>query len=336
VIADEKVEEAIPSIGYIHRGLETLVEKNEWPEMVYIIERICGICSFGHGRGFCQSIEGNMEIEIPPRAKYLRVIWHEICRLHSHLLWLGCTADALGFESLFMHSWRLRETILDILEETTGGRVIFSVCKVGGVRKDISSGGLDRIVLNLRNMEAEMREIAGVFLEDMSVKHRLVGVGTLTKEDAKALGAVGPMARASGVNNDARMDKQIVYGEIGFEPCLEEAGDSYARCKVRLREIFQSMELIEKAVENIPGGDIAVDVKGKNPESEFFARIEQPRGDAYYYTKGSGQKFLDRVRVRTPTNANIPSLVKVLQGCDFADVPVLILTIDPCISCAER
>ena len=211
VLVDEKVVEAIPSIGYIHRGLETLVEKNEWPEMVYVIERVCGICSFGHGWGYCASIEGNMGIEIPLRAEYLRTIWHEISRIHSHLLWLGLMADAFGFESLFMHSWRLRETVLDILEETTGGRVIFSVCKVGGVRNDISAEGLEKIVCTLNGMNKELEELTDVFLEDLSVKHRLAGVGTLTKQEAIDLGAVGPMARASGVDNDVRKDGRGVY-----------------------------------------------------------------------------------------------------------------------------
>ena len=336
VLEDEKVVEAIPSIGFIHRGLEKLVEKNEWPEMVYIIERVCGICSFGHGWGYCLGIEGNLDIEIPPRAQYLRTIWHELSRIHSHLLWLGCTADAFGFESLFMHSWRLREVILDIFEETTGGRVIFSVCKVGGLRKDVSDEKLAEIVKTLRGIESELRELTDVFLEDVSVKSRLVGVGTITKEEAKELGAVGPVARASGLRTDVRLDGHGAYAELGFEPCVEEAGDSYARCKVRVRELFQCIELIDKAVSLIPDGDIAVEVKGQHPAGEFIGRLEQPRGEAYYYTKGSGQKFLERIRVRTPTNANIPALVKMLQGCDLADVPVLVLTIDPCISCTER
>ena len=336
VLVDEKVEEAIPSIGYIHRGLEGLIDKREWPEMVFVIERVCGICSFGHGWGYCLSIEGNLGVEIPPRANYLRTIWHELSRIHSHLLWLGLMADAFGFESLFMHSWRIRETILDILEETTGGRVIFSVCKVGGVKKDITNEKLEMIVNTLKGMDKELKELTSVFLEDSSVKHRLVDVGTLTKEEAADLGAVGPVARGSGLVNDARLDGHGVYGELDFEPCIEESGDSYARCKVRVREIFQSIELIEKAVSKIPDGDIAIQIKGQHPAEEYITRVEQPRGEAYYYSKGSGQKFLERFRVRTPTNANIPALVKTLKGCELADVPVLVLTIDPCISCTER
>jgi ech hydrogenase subunit E len=335
VIEDETVVEAIPSIGFIHRGLEKLVEKNEWPEMVYVIERVCGICSFGHGWGYCKSVEGNLGIQVPERAEYLRTIWHELGRIHSHLLWLGLLADGFGFESLFMHSWRLRETILDIFEETTGGRVIFSVCKVGGVRKDITNERLTEIAHILDGMRKETEELANVFLEDVSVKNRLAGVGRLTKEEAIELGAVGPVARGSGIEIDVRLDGHGAYPALNFTPIVEEAGDCYARCKVRIREVFQSMDLIKDAISKIPDGELEVKVKG-NPSGEFVARMEQPRGEAYYYSKGDGSKYLKRMRVRTPTNANIPALVKTLQGCDLADVPMLVLTIDPCISCTER
>ncbi|MCL1809158.1 MAG: nickel-dependent hydrogenase large subunit [Clostridiales bacterium] len=335
VIEDETVVEAIPSIGFIHRGLEKLVEKKEYAEMVYVIERVCGICSFGHGWGYCAAVEGLMKVEVPTRANYLRTIWHELSRVHSHLLWLGLMADAFGFESLFMHCWRLRETILDMFEKTTGGRVIFSVCKVGGVRKDVDNETLGGIVDGLNKIKAEIKGLTDVFITDKSVKNRTLGVGVLSKEKAMEFGAVGPVARASGVLQDMRLTGKGVYDELGFEPVIEEGGDCYARTAVRIREVFQSIELIETAAKGIPDGDIAIAVKG-NPDGEFVARMEQPRGEAFYYAKGSGSKFLDRMRVRTPTNQNIPALVQMLQGADLADVPVLVLTIDPCISCTER
>ena len=336
VVEDETVIEAIPSIGFIHRGLEKLVEKKEYTEMVYVIERICGICSFGHGWGYCAAVEGAMGIESPERASFLRTIWHEMSRLHSHLLWLGLLADAFAFDSLFMHCWKLRESVLDLLEKTTGGRVIFSVCVPGGVKKDIDDETLKEIVDTLNSIKAEIKELTDVFMEDVSVKNRLCGVGVITKEQAIELGAVGPVARGSGVVQDMRLAGEGVYDRLGFEPVVEEGGDCYARCIVRIREVFQSIELIEKAVELIPEGDLRVPVKGKNVDGEFVARLEQHRGEAYYYAKGAGTKFLERMRVRTPTNMNIPALVKMLQGCDIADVPILVLTIDPCISCTER
>lgn len=339
VLEDEKVIEAIPSIGFIHRGLEKLVEKREYPEMVYVIERICGICSFGHGWGYCHAVEGVMKVEVPVRAEYLRTIWHELSRIHSHLLWLGLLADGFGFESLFNHCWRVRERVLDLFEETTGGRVIFSVCKVGGVRKDMSKEQLEKMSQVLADLAKELKSLTDVFLEDVSVKNRLCGVGVLSKEDAEELCAVGPMARASGVVQDIRLTGNGVYEDLGFEPVIETDGDCYARCKVRIREVFQSIELIRKAIEIIPEGDISVPVKGKIT-GEFITRMEQPRGEAVYYAKGfdgdDASMHLERMRVRTPTNMNIPAMVKTLQGCDLADVPMLVLTIDPCISCTER
>ncbi|MCC7519418.1 MAG: nickel-dependent hydrogenase large subunit [Verrucomicrobiae bacterium] len=335
VMEDEKVVEAIPSIGFIHRGLEKMAEKKDFQEMAYIAERICGICSFIHSMGYCQAIEALLKLEIPKRAEYLRVIWSEMSRIHSHLLWLGLTADAFGFESLFMHSWRVREKLLDLIEETSGGRVIFGVCKVGGVRRDVDAETLRRALEALAALEAEYREIAGVFSRDASVKRRMTGIGVLPKEDARALGAVGPTLRGSGVAWDARRLQYAVYGELDWAPITEEAGDCQARCLVRIREIFQSFDLIRQAAGKISDGPVAVKVPG-NPRGEYFARLEQPRGEVVYYVKGNGTKNLQRFRVRTPTFANLPPLLKILQGCELSDVPVIVLTIDPCISCAER
>ncbi|MBC7959408.1 MAG: nickel-dependent hydrogenase large subunit, partial [Vallitaleaceae bacterium] len=212
VMEDEKVVEAIPSIGFIHRGLEKLVEKKDYTEYVYVAERICGICSFIHGMGYCQGVEEIMKVEIPERANFLRTMWSELSRIHSHVLWLGLLADGFGFESLFMHSWRLREKILDIFEETTGGRIIFSVCKVGGVRRDVSEETLQMILKVMEEFETELKEITDVFIEDSTVRSRLVGVGVLTKEQAYDLGAVGPMARASGIAQDMRKLGYAAYG----------------------------------------------------------------------------------------------------------------------------
>lgn len=335
VLEDETVIEAIPSIGYVHRGLESLVTKKDFNEMVYVTERICGICSFMHGMGYCNALEQIMQVEVPRRAEYLRTIWCEMSRLHSHLLWLGLLADAFGFESLFMQSWRLREKILDMFEISTGGRVIFSVNKIGGVLKDMPADMLASFVDNLNNMEKELRETTKIFLEDYTVRTRLEGVGILTKEDAVRRGAVGPMMRASGIAVDMRKTGYAAYDDIDFEVITSDVGDSMARCKVRIGEIFQSIEIIRQAVAKIPDGEIAAAVKG-NPDGEHFIRLEQPRGEAFYYVKANGTKFLDRMRVRTPTFANLPAMLQTLQGAQFGDVPLLILTIDPCISCTER
>lgn len=335
VLEDEKVVEAIPSIGFVHRGLEKLVEKKDFNEYVYVAERICGICSFMHGMGYCEAVEHIMNIEVPPRAQYLRTIWSEMSRMHSHLLWLGLLADAFGFESLFMQSWRMREKILDMFEYSTGGRVIFSVNKIGGQRKDMDNAMIADFLKIFADMESELKVLSKTFLDDYAVNTRLRDVGFLTKEQAHDLGTVGPFMRSSGIALDNRKLGYAAYADLDFEPITSTVGDSYARTDVRIREIFQSIDLIRQAAAKIPDGEVATPFKGF-PQGEHFMRVEQPRGEAIYYVKANGTKFLDRMRVRTPTFANLPGMIETLKGCQLADVPILILTIDPCISCTER
>jgi len=312
VVDDERILEAIPSIGYVHRGLESLVEKRDYPEMVYIAERICGICSFIHGLTYVQGVEQIMDADIPPRAHHLRTIWSEYSRLHSHLLWLGLFADALGFENLFMNAWRLREFVLDELEATTGGRVIQGTAMVGGVRRDVSDAFLGEMTDRLEGFERECRDLADVFLK-----------------------AVGPTVRASGISLDTRSTGYAAYGDLPFEPVVLDDGDSYARCAIRVHELFTSIDLIRAAVDRIPSGEVSVKVRG-NPDGEIFSRAEQPRGEVIHYIRGDGTRKLARFRVRTPTLANIPAMVRMLVGCELADVPVNVLSIDPCVGCCER
>ena len=336
VIEDEKVVEAIPSIGFIHRGLEGLAMKKDFNDMQYVIERICGICSFMHGMGYCEALEGIFDVEVPDRAKYLRTIWCEMSRIHSHLLWLGLLADGFGFESLFYQAWRIREKILDMAELTTGGRLIASVNKIGGVLKDIDDDMTKAILKNVGEIEEELKQIEKTFLLDYTVQSRLKGVGVLTKEQIHELGGVGPVARASGVNVDLRKRGYAAYKYLDFEPITSNDGDCYARCDVRLHEVYQSIDIIRQAIAKLPEDrTLATPVKG-NPDGECLVRLEQSRGEAVYYAKATGGKFLDRMRIRTPTFANIPSLCEMLKGATLSDVGLLVITIDPCISCTER
>ena len=335
VLEDEKVVEAIPSIGFVHRGLEGLAEKRDFNDYQYVVERICGICSFKHGMAYCETIESIMDAEVPERAQYLRTFWGEMSRIHSHLLWLGLLADAFGFDALFMQCWRMREKVLDMFEASTGGRVIFSVNKVGGVLKDMDSSMIKSFVDIFNSMEAQLKDITKVFLTDYTVTSRLKGVGILTKEDALRLGTVGPMARASGIEIDMRKTGYEAYDKIDFDIITSNDCDGYARCCVRIGELFQSISIIKQIADKIVDGPIASTVKG-NPNGEAFVRVEQPRGEAIFYSKANGTKFLERFRIRTPTFTNIQSLIHILPGSELADVPLQILTIDPCISCTER
>lgn len=335
VLEDEKVVEAIPSFGFVHRGVEKLASQRNYKEYLQVVERICGTCSYMHGMSYCQGIEQLLEVEIPLRARYLRTIWCELSRVQSHLLWLGRLAETLGFEALSMESWRMREKILDMMEDSTGGRIISSVNRIGGVARDMDRGMLEGFVREIDRLEPALRRITKVFLTDLTVRSRLFETGVLTKEDALRFGAVGPMMRASGIEMDTRMLGYAAYGDLELSIVTSNGCDSLARCEVRIGEIFQSFHLIRQAVAKIPAGDIRVPVNS-NPRGEIMVRVEQSRGEAVSYLKGNGTPNLERFYVRTPTFANIYAMLQILPGAQFADVPLLLLTVDPCISCVER
>ncbi|EHJ48240.1 NADH dehydrogenase (quinone) [Solidesulfovibrio carbinoliphilus subsp. oakridgensis] len=385
-IENETVIEALPTLGYVHRGLERLCEIRDFNQMIQIVERVCGICSCLHALCYCEGVEQIMGVEVPRRAKYLRTIWGELHRMHSHLLWLGLFADAFGFESLFMQFWRVRERIMDIMEATCGNRVVVSVNVIGGVRRDLSPEQCLWIEQQLALSEKEIKQLQTTILNDYTVKKRTVGIGVLSKEKAYQLGAVGPMLRGSGWAQDARQTGYAAFDELGFEPVVEYGGDSYARCAVRFRETLQSIDIVRLAIARMPAGETSVNVEGAmeddtprpvvagerrdimqaynrdkhhkitaapppnldlptglvaakvkgKPDGEAVTRVEQPRGELMYYIKGNGSKNMERVRIRTPTFANIPPLLAILPGCELADVPVIVLSIDPCISCTER
>ena len=300
VMENETVVEAIPKLGYVHRGLETLTTLRDYNQMIYIVERVCGICSCIHALCFCRAVE--------------------------HLM---------GVESLFMQFWKIRERIMDINEATAGNRVIISVNVVGGVRKDLSREHQRWILDELDVLEAEMRRLEKVTLDDYTVKKRTVGIGVMTAQEAVQLGAAGPTLRGSGVAQDVRQTEYEAFAELGFTPVSVLDGDCWARTKVRFLEVLQSMEIVRQAISHLPETEINAKVKG-NPTGEVISRVEQPRGECLYYVKANGTKFLERVRIRTPTFANIPPLLHMVKGIQLADVPVVALSIDPCISCTER
>lgn len=334
-VQDEIITDVVPGFGYVHRGLETLVSKKDFRQMVQVVERVCGICSCIQALTYVQALENLFEAEIPPRAKMLRVIWSELHRIHSHLLWLGLFADAFGFESLFMQCWKIREKIMDIQEATAGNRVIISVNIIGGTRYDLDEVQCRQILDVVDEVEKDMLQIKKVFFEDYSVLKRTTGIGVLTREEAYELGCVGPMLRGSGVAQDTRQTGYAGYCDLDFEPVIETDGDSLARTKVRFLEVLQSLDLIRQGIARLPKGEIAVKIKG-NPKGEAMSRTEQPRGELIHYILANGSKYLDRLRIRTPTFANTPSLMKMLPGEDLAAAPVILMSIDPCVSCTER
>lgn len=335
ILEEERVVDAIPALGYMHRGIEQLATVKDFTKTLYLAERICGICSVMHTLAYAQAIEELMGIEVPPRAKYLRTIWAELGRLQSHLLWMGLAADAIGYESLFMQTWRAREVVLEMIEFTEGSRIMTGSITIGGTKRDLHADSLEFLLHKLEHLEQALNDIYPVFSDDPLIKQRTVGVGLLSKADAIKLGAVGPTARGSGIAEDMRLLGYAAYGELDFQPVVETSCDSYGRMLVRVKECFQSIELIRKAIAKLPPGEVLVKVKGR-PEGEVIMRIEQPRGELLYYLKAGGDKSLARWRIRTPTLSNLPPLVHMVKGARLADVPLITLSIDTCIACVER
>lgn len=334
----EVVTSATVRLGYAHRGIEKATEGRNWIQNMYLLERICGICSHVHAMVYCQGVEQLAGIEAPPRAQAIRVLVAEMERIHSHLLWLGVAAHEAGFDTLFMYSWRDRETIMDMLEGLTGNRVNYSANLLGGVKVDVTPELADEIRKGLDFLEERTQHYLGVVTSDELFLRRTRGVGTMTAEQAEILGVVGPTARASGVNRDIRVIAPYsAYTAFPVTAVIEHNGDLEARFVVRLKELFESYRVCHALIDNLPPGEIvAPRFPRRIKAGEAISRAEAPRGELFYYIRSSGGEAPDRVKVRTPTLANMASVINLAVGHQLADVPLLLAGIDPCFSCNDR
>jgi membrane-bound hydrogenase subunit alpha len=333
----ERVVNALVGVGYNHRGLEKACESRTYIQDLYIIERVCGICSHTHSTAYCQAIEELAGLAIPPRAAYIRVIVAELERLHSHLLWLGIAAHEIGFETMFMYTWRDREKVLDILAEVGGNRVNYGVNTIGGVRRDLDQAMLDDILKMSDILQDQIRYYQDLALTEPTLAVRLSGVGKLPRDIALKYGAVGPVARAAGIMEDVRIiEPYAAYGEIPVKPALDTHADAFGRTIVRVLEMLESVEIIRFCIKNLPSGDIAVRAPRRIPAGEVISRTEAPRGEDVHYIRSNGSDKPDRIRVRAPTEANWHGMRHMLEGEYLADVPITIAAIDPCYSCTDR
>ncbi|TRO53075.1 hypothetical protein E2P61_02200 [Candidatus Bathyarchaeota archaeon] len=336
-VEGEIVKDVEPRIGYVHRGVEKAAESRTYLQDVYLVERICGICNACHATCFVEAVEKILETEVPDRAKYIRTILLELNRLHSHLLTLGHAGLEIGFETLFQYFWRDREPIMDITEIISGNRVISSGMTVGGVRRDIDEADIPKIKGMLTNLREKLPFYKKVYEDEPSIKMRMKDVGTLKKADALKLCIVGPTARGSGVDIDVRKDEPYeAYGEIPFKLITYDEGDTWARMNVRMDEVEESINIIEYALDNLPTGPFRVRVPRVVPAGESVNRVEAPRGELFYYLKSNGTAYPERVKVRTPTFANIPAFLTTAIGSNIADVPPNFVSLDPCFSCTDR
>jgi NADH-quinone oxidoreductase subunit D len=336
-LRDETVVGVVPGLGYVHRGIEAASESRSFAADLPLLERVCGICSVAHAVAYAQAIEALAGVEIPRRAKLLRTFWFELTRIHSHLLWLGLAADAIGFEALFQSCWRIRERVLDLFALTAGNRVILGVVALGGVRRDIPPDMRAQALEILDEVERGLGELTPFVVGNEATTGRLAGVAPVPHDEARVLGLVGPTVRASGVGIDVRTSGYAAHGELPFAPIVEETGDALARTVVRWREVFDSLRLCRESLARLAGLPWQLGVRVPDRLSgEATSRVEAPRGELFYYVTADGGTHPTRVRVRTPTFANLAAVIHMLPGTQMAAVPVGLLSIDPCLSCTER
>ncbi|HNS38958.1 MAG TPA: nickel-dependent hydrogenase large subunit [Promineifilum sp.] len=337
-VEGETVTGASVRLGYAHRGIEKGTESRNWTQNLYLLERVCGICSHIHATAYTLGVEQLAEVEAPPRAQAIREIFAELERIHSHLLWLGVAAHDAGFDTLFMYTWRDRETVMDILEEVSGNRVHYSANILGGVKFDITDEATNTILKGLDFLEERTHHYRSVVNEDTFFLQRTRGVGLMTKEEALRLGVVGPTARASGVERDIRVDAPyIAYHDFPVNLVTLPTGDLEARFLVRLDELLDSYRVIRDILNDMPEGELTVKrMPRKMKPGEVISRVEAPRGELFYFIRSTGGESPDRIKVRTPTLCNMGSVIKQAVGHNLADVPMILVGIDPCFSCNDR
>ncbi len=333
----EIVTKAYVRLGYVHRGIEKGVESRNWVQNLYLLERICGICSHIHATAYCLGVERLAGVEAPPRAQAIRVLVAELERIHSHLLWLGVSAHEAGFDTLFMYSWRDRETIMDILEKLTGNRVNYSANVLGGVKCDVNPELVESILAGLDFLETRTHHYLNVVTTDAGFLQRTRGVGVLTRNQAEVLGTVGPTARASGVKRDVRTEAPYAaYADFPIIPVMDSNGDLEARFVVRIKELFECYRLVREILHNLPPGDLTTRMPRRIKAAETISRVEAPRGELFYFIKSNGSDMPERIKVRTPTICNMTSVVRLAVGHQLADIPMILAGIDPCFSCNDR
>jgi NADH-quinone oxidoreductase subunit D len=333
----EEIQDVDFAVGYNHKGIEKALQDLDFSKSIFMTGRICGICSSAHSTCFTQGIEKLLDLEIPYKAKLIRTIVFELERLTSHLLCVGMLGHEIGFDTLFMLCFREREYVLNCLELITGKRVVHDINTIGGVRRDLSPEIIKQVNKNLGILKEKVEYLRTLITKDLLIKKRTVGIGKLDKNDVEKLCLVGPVARASGVPYDIRkIDKYLAYDDLDFKVITHKDGDSFARAFVRVQEMFECIRLSKQALSMIKPGPIRNKPTLPFTEKEAISRVEAPRGELIYYLRSNTTNKPERVKIRTPTYANLLCLGKILVGHKLADVPVSLASLDPCLCCTDR
>jgi NADH-quinone oxidoreductase subunit D/NADH-quinone oxidoreductase subunit C/D len=335
----EKVKNIQPHIGYIHSGIEKMCESITYPQIIHLTDRMDYISAHINNEAVCLNVEKALEVDIPDRIKVIRTIMSELTRLQSHQLWWACFGMDLGGLTCFFYGLRDREKILDIFEETCGGRMIVSYNCPGGLMYDIHPNFQKRVKDFIKYFRKILPEYDQLLTGNVIFHERSKGIGRLTKEDAISFGVTGPTGRASGFSCDVRKHEPYsAYDRVQFKEILHTEGDTFARYVARIDEMWESMNIIEQLIDNIPEGPFAVKMKPiiKLPEGEYYQRVETARGELGVYIISDGNKNPFRVKFRSPNFSNLSVLNHIASGFKIADLVAIGGSLDLIIPDIDR
>ncbi len=338
-IDGETITDAIPEVGYLHRGIEKIMENRTFPQSIPLADRLCYGSAHSWSSLYVFTVEDLMGVVAPERAQYIRVITLEIQRIINHLLWLAAYAADLGILTMFLYPMRERELFMDLMQMISGGRLMYDYTRIGGVRNDTPDRFEEETLKQIAVLEQKLQEYEGMMDDNDMILMRTMDVGILRPDDAIDLGVTGPNLRASGVPYDLRRhDPYLVYDKLDFAICVEKRGDCYSRYRVRMNEMRESMSIIKQALKDMPAGPImAQNVPKKAPKgSEVFTRTADPRGDSSIHMIGNGTDKPYRVDIKSPAFINISASPTILIGNRIADVPSIMGSIDVCIGETDR
>lgn len=335
----ETIRKVDPHLGYIHRSIEKMCESLTYRQFIYVTSRMDYLSAHINNHACALCVEKGLQVEVPPRAQYIRVLMDELTRIASHELWWGAMAMDLGAFTPFFHAFRERENINDIMEETCGARLTMNYMVPGGVMADIHPNFQKRVKSFIQLFRSKFDEYNEMVTGNIIFQNRMKGVGYLSAADAISYGCTGPTARGSGVSCDVRKVMPYeLYGQLQFDEILETGGDSFARYMVRLREMNESIKIIEQLIDNIPEGDYQAKTKAvlKLPKGEFYTRVETARGELGVYIVSEGGTTPYRIKFRSPGFSNLSALDHMARGSKIGDLVAMMGTLDLVIPDIDR
>lgn len=335
----ETVKKVEPHLGYIHRSIEKMCESLSYRQFIYVTSRMDYLSSHINNHGCSLVVEKGLQIEVPQRAQYIRVLLDELTRLASHQLWWGAMAMDIGAITPFFHAFREREMINDIMEQTCGARLTMNYIVPGGVMYDIHPEFVSRIKEFLSFFASKISEYDEMVTNNVIFQNRMKGVGIISKEDAISYGCSGPVARAAGVSCDIRKRHPYeIYSQVNFSEALENSGDCFARYLVRMKEMNESVSILNQLIDNIPEGEFQAKTKAvlKLPKGEFYSRVETARGDFGVYIVSEGGSTPYRIKFRSPGFANLSALDHMARGYKIGDLVAIMGSLDLVIPDIDR